>query len=52
MLGGSQLLVRKGSIVWVLELQTFLKTHELTKAEAIAQYVRYGRRQQQKIGKG
>jgi hypothetical protein len=53
-IGGSQLIVRKGSIVWVLELQTFLtrggKTHELTKAEAIAEYKRYAPKQQRRVG--
>jgi hypothetical protein len=53
-IGGSQLIVRKGSIVWVLELQTFLtrggQTHELTKAEAIAEYKRYAPKQQKRIG--
>jgi hypothetical protein len=55
-IGGSQLIVRKGSVVWVLELQTFLtrggQTHELTKAEAIAEYKRYAPKQQRRIGNG
>jgi hypothetical protein len=53
-IGGSQLIVRKGSVVWVLELQTFLtrggQTHELTKAEAIAEYKRYAPKQQRRVG--
>jgi hypothetical protein len=53
-LGGSRLLVRKGSVVWALELQTFLtrggRTHELTKAEAIAEYKRYAPKQQRRVG--
>jgi hypothetical protein len=55
-LGGSQLIVRKGSVVWVLELQTFLtrggQTHELTKGEAIAEYKRYAPKQQRRVGNG
>lgn len=52
-LGGSRLIVRTGSIVWVLELQTFLtragRTHELTKKEAVAEYRRYAPKQQRRI---
>lgn len=55
-LGGSQLIVRKGSVIWVLELQTFFtrggRTREMTKAEAIAEYKRYGPKQQRRVGKG
>ena len=49
-LGGSQLIVRRGSVVWVLELQTFMTEHELTKGEAIAEYKRYAPKQQRRIG--
>lgn len=55
-LGGSRLIVRTGSVVWVLELQTFLtrsgQTHELTKAEAIAEYARYAPKQQSRVREG
>jgi hypothetical protein len=55
-LGGSQLIVRTGSTVWVLELQTIVtrggQTHELTKAEAIAEYKRYAPKQQRRVGNG
>ena len=55
-LGGSQLIVRKGSVVWVLEFQTYMvrddQTHELTRAEAIAEYKRYAPKQQRRVGSG
>lgn len=55
-LGGSQLIVRRGSVVWVLEFQTFVtrggQTHELTRAEAIAEYKRYAPKQQRRVGNG
>lgn len=50
---GSQLVVRTGHIVWMLDLQTFLTrggtTHELTKAEAIAEYKTYAPKQQLRV---
>lgn len=55
-LGGSRLIVRTGSVVWVLELETAVtrggRTHELTKAEAIAEYRIYAVKQQRRIAKG
>src|SRR5687767_8165986 len=52
-LGGSRLLVRKGAVVWYLEPQTYMvragKTYELSRAQTIALYERYGRKQQQLI---
>jgi hypothetical protein len=55
-LGGSRLLVRKGAVVWYLEPQTYMvrggKTYELTRAQTIALYQKYGRAQQKRIGKG
>ncbi len=55
-LGGSQLIVRRGSVIWVLEPQTFLthggKTYELTRPEAIAEYKRYASKQQRRVGNG
>lgn len=54
--GGSSLIVRKNAVVWAFELQTFLtrggKTHELTMAEAIAEYRRYAPKQQRRVGAG
>jgi hypothetical protein len=53
-LGGSQLVVRKGSVVWAIELQTIVtrggQTHDLTRAEAVAEYKKYGPKQQLRIG--
>jgi hypothetical protein len=53
-LGGSQLIVRKGSVVWMLEPQTYLlrggKEYELNRAQATALYEKYGRLQQKRIG--
>lgn len=55
-LGGSRLIVRAGSVVWVLELQTLLtrggQTRELTRAGAIAEYRRYAPKQQRRIREG
>ncbi len=55
-LGGSQLIVRKGSVVWTLEPQTFMtrgaKTYELSKAQAVALYGIYAAKQQKRIGAG
>lgn len=55
-LGGSRLLVRKGAVIWSLEPQTYMvqsgKTYELTRAQTIALYERYGRKQQQLIEAG
>jgi hypothetical protein len=52
--GGSQLIVRKGTVVWMLEPQTYLaaggKKVELTRAQTIALYEKYGRLQQRRIG--
>ena len=52
---GSQLIVRTRHIVWMLDLQTFLtrggRTHELTKAEAIAEYRTYAPKQQVRVGR-
>jgi hypothetical protein len=54
--GGSQLIVRKGRVLWMLELQTFLTrggvSHELTKAEAIAEYRRFAPTVQRRVGNG
>ena len=54
--GGSQLIVRKGAVLWVLELQTLLTrggvSHELTKAEAIAEYKRLAPKVQRRVGTG
>lgn len=53
---GSSLVVRKNAVVWAFELQTFLtrggKTHELTMAEAIAEYKRYAPKQKRRVGAG
>ncbi|HEY7795155.1 MAG TPA: hypothetical protein VIA10_14210 [Gaiellaceae bacterium] len=53
-LGGSQLIVRKGSVVWMLEPQTYMvragTEYELTRAQTIALYEKYGRLQQRRIG--
>lgn len=55
-LDGSQLIVRKNTVVWALILQTFLTrggvTHELTKAEAIAEYKRLAPKMQSRVGNG
>jgi hypothetical protein len=51
-LGGSQLIVRTGSVVWVLELQTIVGSRELTKAEALAEYRRYAPKQKRRIEAG
>ncbi len=55
-LGGSQLIVRKGSVIWMFEPQTFMtrggKTYELTRAKAIAEYKRYAPKQQRRVGNG
>jgi hypothetical protein len=55
-LGGSQLVVRKNTVVWVLELQTFLtrdgRTHELTKAEATDEYKALAPKVKQRVGSG
>jgi hypothetical protein len=55
-LGGSQLIVRKGTVVWYLEPQTYMvrggKQYELTRAQTVALYRLYGRKQQRKVGKG
>jgi hypothetical protein len=52
-LGGSRLIVRTGAVVWVLELQTSVtrggQTRELTKAEAVAEYLRYAPKQQRRV---
>ena len=54
--GGSRLIVRTGSVVWALLLQTYLtrggQSHELTKAEAAAELQNYGAKQQRRIGSG
>jgi hypothetical protein len=51
-LGGSRLIVRTGSVVWVLELQTIVGSRELTKAEALAEYRRYAPKQKRRIEAG
>jgi hypothetical protein len=55
-LGGSQLIVRKGSVVWMLEPQTYMvragKEYELTGAQTAALYEKYGRAQQARVAKG
>jgi hypothetical protein len=52
--GGSQLIVRKGAVVWMLEPRTYLATGgkkvELTRAQTIALYQKYGRLQQRRVG--
>lgn len=52
---GSQLIVRTRRVIWMLELQTFLtrggRTHELTKAEAIAEYRTYAPKQRVRVGR-
>jgi hypothetical protein len=54
--GGSQLIVRRGAVVWTLELQTFLiragEEHELTRAEGIAEYRRLAPKIQRRVGNG
>lgn len=55
-LGGSQLIVRKGSVVWYLEPQTYMvragRTYELTKAQTVALYKVYAAKQAKRIGAG
>ena len=51
-LDGARLMVRKGSIVWVLEWQTVIGTREMTRAEAIAEMKRYGAKQMRRVGRG
>ena len=52
--GGSQLIVRKGAVVWMLEPRTYLATGgtkvELTRAQTTALYEKYGRLQQRRVG--
>jgi len=53
---GSQLIVRKNRTVWALILQTSLtrggQTHDLTKAEATAEYKTYAPKQQRRVRNG
>jgi hypothetical protein len=56
LVGGSMLVVRKGGVIWSLHLQTIVtrggQTHELTRAEAIAEYRRFAVRVQRRVGNG
>jgi hypothetical protein len=55
-LGGSQLIVRKGSVVWYLEPQTYMvrggTTYELNRAQTVALYKVYAAKQQKRVGAG
>lgn len=55
-LGGSQLIVRRGSVLWTLEPQTYMtrggKTYELTRAQTVALYAVYAKKQQLRVDKG
>jgi hypothetical protein len=49
---GARLVVRKGSIVWVLEWQTVIGDREMTRADAVAEMKRYGAKQMRRVGRG
>jgi hypothetical protein len=55
-LGGSRLIVRKGSVVWYLEPQTYMvragKEYELTRAQTVAFYKVYAAKQARKVAAG
>jgi hypothetical protein len=51
-LDGGRLIVRKNTVVWVLELQSIVGSRELTKAEAVAELKRYGPKQKKRVGSG
>jgi hypothetical protein len=47
-----QLIVRKGNTVWALILGAVIGTPELTTAEAIVEFKRYGPKQMRRVGSG
>jgi hypothetical protein len=51
-LDSGRLIVRKNTVVWVLELRSIVGSRQLTKAEAVAELKRYGPKQKKRVGNG